>query len=158
MVESLAPRARSESSKVRGAVPLDSLRCPRSQGWPATGEYGLAKQWCASARSRRACARDSQGRKLPASGAVAQVGPKARAKPREDRHKVDEVVVSETTASETHALFYGRKHAQTFQVMGYEGSFSQPGWRRWDRLFRTLDNDRCISDTAHVSSLSGEIL
>ena len=66
--------------------------------------------------------------------------------------------MAKTATSETHALFYGRKHPQAFQVMGYEAYFSEPAGRGWDRLFRTLDNDRCISDTAHVSSLSGEIL
>ena len=75
MVGGPAPSDSSGSSKGRGAVPRDSLRCLRSRWWPATGAYGLAKRWCASGRSHRAYVRDSQGRKLQASVAVAQVGP-----------------------------------------------------------------------------------
>jgi hypothetical protein len=73
--------------------------------------------------------------------------------PEEHGLKVNHVVVAEAAAGKTHVLTDGGKVTLLAKVLGKQGDFAEPGWRRGHRLGRGLDNHRSVGNTVHVDPL-----
>src|SRR5258708_24646852 len=71
----------------------------------------------------------------------------------EHGHKVNHVVVAEAATGKAHALTDGGKDTLLAKVLGHQGDFPEPGWRRGHGLARGLDDHRSISNTVHVNLL-----
>src|SRR6266702_7261254 len=66
--------------------------------------------------------------------------------PYEDRHKVDDLIVSEATTGKAYSLFYGRKDTLAFQNMRDHDHFPEPAGQGRSRLRRGLVTSRKIGD------------
>src|SRR5712691_5759813 len=73
--------------------------------------------------------------------------------PEEHGHKVNHIVVAEAAAGKAHTLTDGGKDILLAKVLGHQGDFAEPGWRRGHGLGKGLDDHRSISDTVHVDLL-----